>query len=152
MTVPVGSEAPDFTLTSDANEPVTLSSHRGRPVVLVFYPWDFSPTCQGEMCEYRDNWDLFEEAGGTVYGISRDSRYAHAAWRRELGLKQTLLADVKGDVARLYDCWNEDLGRAERLTVVVDPEGRVVYERQNPASTPRDFREALEAVRTAGKR
>jgi peroxiredoxin len=103
--VSVGQEAPDFTLRNEANQEVTLSSLRGRPVVLVFYPLDFSPFCTTEMCTYRDDYSSFEAKGAQVFGISRDSTWTHKAFKEKEGLTHGLLADMKGDVAKLYGCW-----------------------------------------------
>lgn len=148
--IKVGQEAPDFTLRDEDNAEVRLSSLRGRPVMIVFFPLAFSPVCQGEMCAIRDGWAGFEQAGAKVLAISRDSRWALKAWKEQQGFKHTLLADMKGEVARLYGAWNEDLALAERLTVVVDPNGKVTYVTRSPSiPTPRDQMEALAAVKAA---
>lgn len=144
--VRVGEEAPDFTLRDENNQEITLSKLRGHPVVLVFYPADFSPICSGEMCAYSDDYGAFEEKGAKVFGISRDSMWAHRAFREKHGLRQSLLADPKGDVARLYGCWNEAAGVAERLTVVIDEHGIVRYVVHNPIAQARDHKEALAAL------
>src|SRR6478672_9772141 len=94
--VKVGDQAPDFTLKNQDNQDVTLSARRGTPVVLVFYPHDFSGICTTELCAIRDDYSAFESAGATVYGISRDSRFAHKAWKEAIGIKHDLLADMKG--------------------------------------------------------
>lgn len=145
--VKVGQQAPDFTLKNQDNQDVTLSALRGRAVVLVFYPHDFSGICTTELCAIRDDYSAFEQAGAVVFGISRDSRHAHKAWKEATGIKHDLLADMKGEVARVYGSWNEDLGFSERLTVVIDPNGTIVYTVHNPIGTARDHREALDAVR-----
>ncbi len=142
-----GQEAPDFTLKNQDNADVTLSAQRGRPVVLVFYPLDFSGICTSELCAIRDDYSGFQEAGATVYGVSRDSRFTHKAFKESSHLKHDLLADMKGDVAKLYGCWNEDLGFSERLTVVIDPDGTITYLIHNAVGNARDHHEALNAVR-----
>ena len=76
----VGQEAPDFTLRDEQNQPITLSDFRGQTVVLMFYPLDFSPVCEGEFCEVFDMWSEFEGTGATVFGILRDSFWTHCAW------------------------------------------------------------------------
>ena len=123
-----------------------LKDLRGSPVVLVFYPADFSPVCTNEMCSYRDDYSHFQAKGARVFGISRDSVWAHKAFRESLGLKYGLLADPKGEVARLYGTWNEDLALAERLTVVVDKDGVIRYLTRSELLKPRDHREALAAL------
>ena len=145
-TVTVGQEAPDFTLRDDSLQEFTLSSLRGKPVVLVFYPLDFSPLCTTEMCAYRDDWSLFEDKGAEVIGISRDSVWSHKAFKAQEGLKNRLLADMKGKVAQLYGCWNEASATAERLTVVIDRDGKVTYVEHNSPAQIRDQKQALAAI------
>ena len=144
--VTVGQAAPDFTLRDENNEEVTLASLRGAPVVLVFYPVDFSPICTSELCGIRDDYSAFEAKGARVFGISRDSTWAHKAFKEKEGLKNALLADMKGEVAKLYGCWNEELGIAERLTVVIDAEGLIRYVTHNPPLEARDHKEAIAAL------
>lgn len=144
--IAVGKEAPDFTLRDENNQEVRLSALRGSLVVLVFYPADFSPVCSDEMCAYRDDYSAFEAKGARVFGISRDSMWAHRAFKEKLDLKQSLLADVKGEVSRLYGAWNEDLALAERLTVVVGGDGTIRYVTRSELVKPRDHREALAAL------
>ena len=136
--VSVGESAPDFTLRDESNQEVLLSSLRGAPVVLVFYPADFSPICTNELCGIRDDFSAFEAKGAKVFGISRDSTWAHKAFQEREGLKHSLLADTKGEVARLYGCWNEEHGIAERLTVVIDREGKVAHLQKNAIPDQRD--------------
>ena len=138
MALEIGQEAPDFTLRDDINEEVTLSALRGTPVVLVFYFSDFSGICTDELCAIRDDYASWIEKGATVLGISRDTRFVHAAFKQQTGLPFTLLSDMKGEVARAYGAWNDALGAAERLTVVIDREGRVAYQLQNAIPDARD--------------
>jgi peroxiredoxin len=145
--VSVGEEAPDFTLRNEDLQEVKLSGLRGQPVVLVFYPADFSPLCTNELCAIRDDFAAFEAKGAKVLGISRDNPWAHKAYIEKEGIKHSLLADTKGDVARLYGCWNEDLGIAERMTVVVDSSGLIQYVIHNNAATARDHNEAVAVLR-----
>ncbi len=142
----VGQEAPDFTLRDDSLQEFTLSSLCGKPVVLVFYPLDFSPLCTKEMCAYRDDWSLFEDKGAEVIGISRDSAWSHRAFKAQEGLKNRLLADMKGQVAQLYGCWSEASATAERLTVVIDRDGRITYVEHNAPAQIRDQKKALAAL------
>ena len=144
--VSVGESAPDFTLRDENNQEVALFSLRGAPVVLVFYPADFSPICTNELCGIRDDFSAFEAKGAKVFGISRDSTWAHKAFQEREGLKHSLLADTKGEVARLYGCWNEEHGIAERLTVVIDAAGVIRYVVHNPPLEARDHKEALAAL------
>ena len=127
MALEVGQQAPDFTLADEANEKVTLSELKGTPVVLVFYPFDFSGTCTAENCEIRDNFGGWQAKGAQVFGISRDSRFSHAVYKKQENFTHRLLADLKGDVARAYDCWSETLWAAERATYVIDCDGTIVF-------------------------
>lgn len=146
----VGQEAPDFTLRDDEGQEFTLSSQRGKTVVLMFYPNDFSPVCEGEMCSVRDAWSDWEDTGATVIGISRDSIWAHRAWKQQQGFRHKLLADMKGDVSRLYGAWNEARGHANRKTVVIDKEGRVAaLDETEHAGIARDMPEMIAATRAA---
>lgn len=144
--VEVGQEAPDFTLRDENNQNITLSEQRGTPVVLVFYPLDFSPMCTNEMCAIRDEFSGFEQRGAKVFGISRDSTWTHKAFKESQKLSHSLLADMKGDVARLYGAWNEAVGLAERVTIIVDKDGKVSYVRHNGLAEARDQKEAIAAL------
>ncbi len=144
--VNVGQEAPDFTLRNEDNQEVTLSSLRGAPVVLVFYPLDFSGFCTTELCAIRDDYSAFQEKGAQVYGISRDSAFTHKAFIEKEGLKHSLLADMKGDVAKQYGCWLDAAGIAERMTIVIDKDGIIQYVVHNNAGQMRDHKEAVAAL------
>lgn len=147
MAVEVGEPAPDFTLRDERNQEVTLSSLRGTPVVLMFYALDFSPICQSENCALRDRFQQqLAAAGARVFGISRDSVWAHRAWKEQQRFTHSLLADMKGQVASLYGAWNEQLGLAERLTVVNDREGIVRYVLHHDIREERDHTEAIRVV------
>ena len=144
--VTVGQEAPDFTLRNEDNQAVKLSDLRGKPVVLVFYPLDFSPVCTSEMCAIRDDYTAFQEKGAQVFGISRDSTWTHKAFKEKEGLKYSLLADMNGAVAKQYGAWNDALGLAERVTVVLDKDGVVQHVEQSGLAQARDQKQALAAI------
>lgn len=145
--VSVGDEAPDFTLVNEANEKVTLSELRGSPVVLVFFPFAFSGLCTTEMCTIRDNYEGWMGKGAQVFGISRDSRFAQAAFKKQENFKHSLLADVKGRAASKYGVWNEAAAAAERATFVVDREGKIAYVIHNGFSDGRDHSSVEEHIR-----
>ncbi len=144
--VEVGQEAPDFTLKNENNQDVKLSNQRGKPVVLFFYPLDFSPFCTTEACAYRDDTSLFEGKGAQIFGISRDSTWTHKAFKEKEQLPYSLLADMKGAVAQIYGCWNEAAAIAERLTVVIDADGKITYVEHNGPAQIRDQKKALAAL------
>lgn len=123
--IAVGQQAPEFTLRDDQNQPVSLSELRGQTVVLMFYPHDFSPICESEFCEVRDSWPAWTNTGATVFGISRDSVWAHKAWKAQQSFQHRLLSDMNGEVARAYGAWNER-GFANRRTIVIGADGKIV--------------------------
>ncbi|MPZ98173.1 MAG: redoxin domain-containing protein [Dehalococcoidia bacterium] len=127
MSIEVGQEAPDFTLRNQDREDVTLSSFRGQPVVLVFYPFDFSPPCTQEHCEIRDDYQSWTDKGAKVLGVSGDSFFVHKAFREQQDLQHDLLSDMGGAVSRQYETWNDTAHASERRTVVIDPDGKVVF-------------------------
>ena len=122
-----GGPAPDFTLPDQDGTEVSLSDFRGRVVVLVFYPADFSPVCTDQLSVYHEVLPELERQGASLLGISVDGAFCHKAFRQHLGTSIPLLADFhpKGEVARRYGVWSDDHGVASRALVLVDPDGRV---------------------------
>ena len=128
MSIAIGDAAPDFTLADTEGNQVSLADFAGKEsVTLVFIPFAFTGVCKGELCELRDNLERFNSAGNQVLAITCDRAPSLAEWKRQEGFNFPLLSDgwPHGEVARAYGCFNEDLGCAERLTVVVDRDGRV---------------------------
>ena len=129
----VGDPAPDFTLQTDAGKPLALSSLRGRPVVLYFYPQDDTETCTAQACALRDAFPRFRRTKAVVLGVSPDSVASHARFRKKHRLPFTLLADPGHAVADLYGVWQEKttFGRTymgiARTTFVIDREGVVAH-------------------------
>jgi peroxiredoxin Q/BCP len=127
-----GEPAPDFTLTSDTGESVTLSSLRGAPVVLYFYPKDNTPGCTRQACDIRDAWASFQQAGAVVLGVSPDREASHAKFRARYELPFTLLADPEHAVSETYGVWRRKsfAGKKymgiERSTFVIGADGNVV--------------------------
>jgi len=126
-----GDPAPDFTLTSDSGEAVTLSSFRGKPVVLYFYPKDDTPGCTTQASGIRDVYADFRERGAEVLGVSPDDEDSHVKFKEKYSLPFTLLADPGHEVAEEYGVWKErnKYGKKsmgiERSTFVIDPDGNV---------------------------
>lgn len=126
MTVPaVGTPAPDFTLPSTGGGATTLSSLRGRNVLLAFFPLAFTSTCTEELCDMRDDWDQFASAGTVVVPISVDSTATLTEFRKQLGLQAEMLSDFKRDVARQYGVLHEERFFATRAYFLIDREGIV---------------------------
>jgi len=129
-----GSSAPDFTLPDQDGNEVSLSGFRGRTVVLVFYPSDFSPVCSDQLSVYQEVLSELEAAGATLVGISVDGAFCHKAFQQHLNLSIPLLADFhpKGEVARAYGVWSETYGVAARALVMVGPDGTVTWAYRSP--------------------
>ena len=146
-----GKAAPDFELVNDSGETVTLSSLRGRPVVLYFYPKDDTPGCTTQACGIRDAWGEFERAGAVVLGVSPDDERSHTRFREKFDLPFPLLADTEHSTAEDYGVWKEKTyaGKTymgvERSTFVIDEEGDVarVLRRVNPRTHADDVLSAL---------
>ena len=138
--IAVGEQAPDFTLRDQDGEKVSLADFRGRKVMLVFYPADFSPVCGDQFSIYQEVKPEIDEKGVELVGISVDSSWAHKAFQDKLGFEFTLLSDFepKGEVARAYGSYIDGAGIANRTLVLVDEGGQVAwtYESPNPGEFP----------------
>jgi peroxiredoxin len=149
MTLEAGAAAPEFSLKDQNGNDVTLSSFRDKQnVVLVFYPFTFTGTCQGELCALRDDISEYESASAQVLAISCDSRHAQKQWAEQQGFTFPVLSDFwpHGEVARAYGVFNEQLGCANRATFVIDKQGKVIDVFESPnLGTPRD-KSAYEAA------
>ncbi len=102
-----GSPAPDFTLQDQDGKSVTLSSFRGKNVVLVFYPMDETPTCTTQLCEFRDHWGDVQAKNTVVFGVNPGSAEKHQKFRKSKNFPFPLLVDTDQKVAKLYhsDGW-----------------------------------------------
>ncbi|GAA4283855.1 peroxiredoxin [Brevibacterium daeguense] len=146
--LPVGAPAPDFSLSSQHGEELVLSELlQEQRVLLVFYPFAFSPVCGGEMDQLIGLNDRFAEAEISVIGVSVDSKYALQAWSEQKDIPFRLAADFwpHGRVAREYRVFNEDNGMAVRGTFLISQDGAVAATVVNPRTEARDFTEFLPA-------
>jgi peroxiredoxin len=138
--IAAGLPAPDFTLRNQDGEKVSLADYRGRKVLLVFYPGDFSPVCGDQFSLYQEVKPEIAAQGVELVGISVDSFFSHKAFQEKLGFDTTLLSDFepKGEVARAYGSYLDGLGFANRTLVLVDEDGTVTwtYESPNPGEFP----------------
>jgi peroxiredoxin len=138
--IAVGEQAPDFTLRDQDGEKVSVADYRGRKVLLIFYPGDFSPVCGDQLSIYQEVKPEIEAKGVELVGISVDSFFAHKAFQEKLGIDTRLLSDFepKGEVARAYDSYVEKMGFANRTLVLVDEDGKVAWtqETDNPGEIP----------------
>ena len=133
MTIRKGDQATGFTLASKPGNPVDVGVHFGKePVVLLFFPFAFSPVCTDEMCAMRDGWSGWEQTGATVFGISVDSPFVTDKFRSELNIPFPILSDFNREVASQYGALHDDLkglkGVAKRAAFVIDAGGTVVYD------------------------
>lgn len=135
-----GAKAPDFTLPDHSGQEVSLSDFAGRRVLLAFYPLDFSPVCTDQLSSYEEIRPELDSAGVTLVGVSVDSAFAHKAFRDQLGIETTLLADFepKGAVATAYGAYLDGAGHSNRSLVLIDGEGKVewVHETDTPLDIP----------------
>jgi peroxiredoxin len=145
---PVGSEAPDFTLASTAGQPFTLSSLRGKNVLLAFFPLAFTNTCTAELCDMRDDWDQFASADTVVLPISVDSTATLGEFKSKYSLQSDFLSDFKRDVARRYGVLLEERFFSTRAYFLIDRKGVIRWEHveANP-SNKRSNAELFEQIR-----
>jgi peroxiredoxin len=129
-----GALAPDFSLPSTPDQKVSLSEFRGLPVVLVFYPADWSPVCSDQLALYNELLTEFSEFSAQLIGISVDGIWCHLAFVKDRKLRIPLLADFepKGEVARQYGVYREKEGESERALFVIDSEGIVRWSHVSP--------------------
>lgn len=129
-----GTLAPDFELQSTPSQKVRLSELRGQPVVLVFYPEDWSPVCSDQLALYQELLPEFRKHDAELIGISVDSVWSHLAFAGDRHLRFPLLADFepKGEVARLYQVYRAVDGTSERALYVIDADGVVRWSYVSP--------------------
>ncbi len=125
MVLPPGLLAPSFNLLASPDRRLSLAELRGRPVILAFYPADWSPECGDQMALYNEVLPEFERLGAQLVGISVDGVWCHRAFAEERHLRFPLLADFepKGEVARRYGVYRTEDGTAERALFVIDAHG-----------------------------
>ena len=129
-----GAPAPEFALRSTPDQTVKLSEFRGRPVVLAFFPADWSPVCGDQMGLYNEMLSEFQEFDAELLGISVDGAWCHAAFSHDRKLHFPLLADFepKGEVARLYGVYRPSDGTSERALFVIDAQGVIRWSYMSP--------------------
>ena len=136
----VGDAAPDFTLPSDTDGDVSLSSFRGKKVILYFYPKDNTPGCTTQACDFRDRAELLASKDAVVLGVSKDSLKSHGNFRTKYDLNFPLLSDPELGVHEAYGAYGEKTmyGKktmgVKRTTVVIDEEGKVAFIKHNVRS------------------
>jgi peroxiredoxin len=132
--LPPGSTAPDFELRSTPDQTVSLAQFRGRPVILAFYPEDWSPVCSDQLALYQQVLPEFQRFNAALLGISVDGIWCHLAFAKDRNLHFPLLADFepKGAVSRAYHAYRATDGTSERALYVIDADGIVRWSYISP--------------------
>src|SRR2546423_2226263 len=148
-----GTEAPVFELPSTPDQTVSLADFRGRPVVLVFYPEDWSPVCSDQLALYQELMPEFQRFDAAVLGISVDGIWCHLAFAKDRNLHFPLLADFepKGEVARAYQVYRATEGTSERALYGIDADGIVRWSYVSPVGVNPGADGILRALEGLGK-
>ena len=149
-----GTPAPDFTLPSAPDQNLSLSDFRGHPVILAFYPADWSPVCGDQMALYNEILPEFNRLDAYLLGISVDGVWCHKAYRENRNLHFSLLADFepKGQVARRYGVYRKEDGFTERALFVIDRDGRIAWSYLSPIAVNPGADGILNALETLSQR
>jgi peroxiredoxin len=149
MSLSVGDLAPEFSLPDQDRQVVSLADLRGKPVLVVFYPFAFSGICTGELCQLRDELGEYTDAGVTVLAVSTDPVFSLKAFKAQENLPFPLLSDFwpHGTTAQAYGVFNEKAGMALRGTFLVDAEGRIAFAEVNQPGDARQQSGWKDAVR-----
>ena len=150
-----GEKAPDFTLSShaaaagDAEDKFTLSKLRGKNVILVFYPADWSSVCGDQLTLYNELLQTFEKQNAELFGISVDGVFCHQAFRENRGYKMTLLSDFepKGEVSKKYGVYRNGEGFSERALFVIDEDGVIRWSNVSPIGVNPGANQILQSLK-----
>jgi peroxiredoxin len=148
MSLAVGQPAPDFTLKNQDQKDVRLGDFRGKNVVIVFYPLDWSPVCTNEHACFVGDMKKFDGLNAQILGISVDSVWSHKAWADKLGIQYPLLADFqpRGSVGEKFGVYLADKGITGRAIAIVDKEGKVAWFKQYEILQVPDVAEVAQAL------
>ena len=151
--LPAGTKAPDFELPSRPDRTVSLAEFRGQPVILAFYPEDWSPVCSDQMALYQEVLPEFQKFKAELLGISVDGVWSHLAFAKDRNLHFPLLADFepKGKVARGYHVYRAKDGTSERALYVIDADGIVRWSHVSPVGVNPGADGILRALENLGK-
>ena len=126
-----GDDAPVFTTKNQSGEDIKLADLRGKRVVLYFYPKDDTPGCTKEACSLRDSFDIFEDKGIKIFGVSTDSEKSHQKFISKYSLPFDLLADTEKEIVNAYGVWGEKMNYGKkymginRMTFLIDEDGKI---------------------------
>ena len=148
MAIAVGQPAPDFTLKDQNQKDVKLSEYRGKNVVIVFYPLDWSPVCTNEHTCFVNDLNQFDKLNAQVLGLSVDSVWSHKAFAEKLGIRYPLLADFqpRGAVAEKFGVYLADKGITGRAIAIVDKAGKIAWLKNYEILTVPDMDEVSQAL------
>ncbi len=131
----VGDIAPEWEMMNQSREKVSLSSLRGKRVIMLFYPMDFSPVCTEEHCSFGPKLGAIKKDDNTVvFGVSCDHPFAHDAYKKQYNIPYDLLSDTSRKVCKAYDLFmgEEPFNCSKRGTVVISPDGKIAYWQEQP--------------------
>jgi peroxiredoxin Q/BCP len=145
--IAVGSPAPELVGVAPDGKRVALSSLRGRPVVVYFYPKDNTSGCTTEACGFRDAYGQYQLRHVEIFGVSQDSAESHEEFRRDHNLPFVLVADSDGSIAKAYGV-GSFLGLNARVTFLIDPEGKIarVWPDVTPSTHPKEVLTAIDSL------
>jgi peroxiredoxin len=151
--LPAGTAAPDFSLHVTPDQKLALSELRGKPVILAFYPADWSPVCGDQMALYNEILPEFEKFGAVLVGVSVDGAWCHEAFAKDRHLQFPLAADFepKGGVARTYGAYRAEDGVCERALFVIDAKGIIAWSYCSPVALNPGADGILEALENLPK-
>ena len=151
--LPLGTPAPDISLPDSDGKPWRLSDHRGKVVVLLFYPGDETPICTKQMCSVRDRWEDYLATGAEVVGISTDSVESHKKFAEHHNLPLRLLSDADGEASSRYGARSLIPGKVARSVFVIDSQGILRYSDIRPLGLFRPKDDAtIEAIKAAQRK
>jgi len=149
MALQVGTKAPDFSLPSTSGKDFKLSRDAaGKPIILYFYPKDFTPGCTKQACAFRDQFDQFRDVDIDVIGISRDTIRKHSEFKEKYELPFDLLADLDGKVSRAYDAQMPIVSMSKRITYLLDADHRIKAAYANLFGAEQHIKAMIEEVRS----
>ena len=148
--LPAGTPAPDFSLHTTPDQEVSLSDFRDQPVIMAFYPADWSPVCGDQMGLYNEILPEFQRLGAELLGISVDGAWCHIAFTHDRKLRFPLLSDFepKGEVARRYGVYRHHEGTSERALFVIDAAGVIRWSYLSPVDVNPGAEGILAALET----
>lgn len=150
MPLKIGDPAPDFEVMDQHRNKVSLSSLKGKKVVLLFYPLDFSPVCTNEHCAFGPALDKIKpDADTVVFGVSTDSPFCHAAFKKQFNIPYDLLSDSTRKMVKAYDLFagEEPFNCGKRGTVVIGKDGKIKHWHEQPMKEERKIEDLAAAAR-----